>query len=62
MIDINEVALSVTQQRSYKINLSIMAERLHVDKEDLQIEMLDFLKDEIVYSVLTECGYLACPF
>lgn len=62
MIDINEVAESVAKQRSYKINLSIMAERLNVDKEDLQIEMLDFLKDEIVYSVLTECGCLACSF
>lgn len=62
MIDINQVALSVTQQRSYRINLSIMAERLQVDKEDLQIEMLDFLKEEVIHSVLDECGYLACPF
>lgn len=62
MIDINKVAESVAQQRTYKINLSIMAERLHVDKEDLQIEMLDFLKEEVVYSILDECGYLACPF
>lgn len=62
MIDINEVALSATQQRTYKINLSIMAERLNVDKEDLQMEMLDFLKEEVVYSVLTECNVLECPF
>lgn len=60
MIDINEVAESVAQQRSYKINLSIMAERLHVDKEDLQAEMLDFLKEEVVYSVLDECNLIAC--
>lgn len=57
---INQVAESVTQQRSYKINLSIMAERLHVDKEDLQAEMLDFLKEEVVYSVLDECNLIAC--
>lgn len=57
-IDINKIAESVTQQRTYKMNLSIMAERLHVDKEDLQIEMLDFLKEEVVYSVLEECNVL----
>lgn len=57
-IDIYEVAKSVSQQRSYKRNLSIMAERLQVDKEDLQIEMLDFLKEELVYSVLDECNIL----
>ena len=57
-IDIYEVAKSVSQQRSYKRNLAIMAERLQVDKEDLQIEMLDFLKEEVVYSVLAECNVL----
>ena len=58
-IDIDKIAESVTQQRSYKMNLSIMAERLQVDKEDLQIEMLDFLKEEVVYSVLEECNVIA---
>lgn len=59
-IDINQIAKSVTQQRSYKINLSIMAERLQIDKEHLEIEMLDFLKEELVYSVLDECNMLTC--
>lgn len=59
-VDIDKIAESVSQQRSYKINLSIMAERLQVDKEDLQIEMLDFLKEEVVYSVLEECNVLEC--
>lgn len=57
---INRIAESVTQQRTYKMNLSIMAERLKVDKEELQIEMLDFLKEEVVYSVLDECNLIAC--
>lgn len=57
--DINQVAESVSQQRTYKINLSIMAERLKVDKDTLQIEMLDFLRDELIYSVLEECNVLA---
>lgn len=62
MIDINEVALSVTQQRTYKINLSIMAERLQVDKDILNTELLELLQDNIVYSVLEECNVLECPF
>lgn len=59
-IDIYKIAESVSQQRTYKMNLSIMAERLQVDKKDLQIEMLDFLKEEVVYSVLEECNVLEC--
>lgn len=61
-IDISQIAQSVTQQRSYKRNLSIMAERLQVDKDVLAREMLEILEDEIVYSVLDECNVLESFF
>lgn len=55
-IDINQVAKHVTQQRSYRRNLSIMAERLNIDIDVLNNEMLEMLEDEIVINVLEECN------